>query len=100
MGARFPLVQSTHVVFTNHTCNAHRCHCRGERGNGSEVCGNSTIPVKVQTNIRKRYHMQTNWFTSYLIRALIPYHRHLLLLLNHVVIVVKLCCVEGLMEDR
>jgi len=31
---------------------------------------------------------------------LIPYHGHLLLLLNHVVIVVKLCCVEGLMEDR
>jgi len=26
-----------------------------------------------------------------------PYHSHLLLLLNHVVIVVKLCCVEGLM---
>jgi len=24
----------------------------------------------------------------------------LLLLLNHVVIVVKLCCVDGLMEDR
>ena len=38
--------------------------------------------------------------TSYLIRALIPYHSHLLLLLNHVVIVVKLCCVEGLIEDR
>ena len=33
-------------------------------------------------------------------RALIPHHGHLLLLLNHVVIVVKLCCVEGLMEDR
>ena len=30
----------------------------------------------------------------------IPYHSHLLLLLNHVVIVVKLCCVVGLMEDR
>ena len=27
-------------------------------------------------------------------------HGHVLLLLNHVVIVVKLCCVEGLMEDR
>ena len=39
-------------------------------------------------------------FTSYLIRALIPYNSHLLLLLNHVVIVVKLCCVEGLIEDR
>ena len=34
------------------------------------------------------------------IRALIPYHSHLSLLLNHVVIVVKPCCVEGLMEDR
>ena len=33
-------------------------------------------------------------------RALIPHHGHLLLLLNHVVIVVKLCCVEGLMEYR
>jgi len=32
--------------------------------------------------------------------TLIPYHGHLLLLLNHVVIVVKLCCVEGLREDR
>ena len=31
--------------------------------------------------------------TSCLIRALVPYHSHLLLLLNHVVIVVKLCCV-------
>jgi len=44
---------------------------------------------------------QQNVFTlSYLIRALIPYYGHLLLLLNHIVIVVKLCCVEGLMEDR
>ena len=40
-----------------------------------------------------------DWFTSYLIRALIPYHSHLLLMLNHVVIV-KLCSVECLMEDR
>ena len=39
-----------------------------------------------------------DWFTSYLIRALIPYHGHLLLLLNHVVIVVNLCCVDGLMK--
>ena len=39
-------------------------------------------------------------FTSSLIRALLPYHSHLLLLLTHVVIVVNLCCVEGLMEDR
>ena len=30
----------------------------------------------------------------------LPYHGHLLLLLSHVVIVVNLCCVEGLMEDR
>ena len=29
---------------------------------------------------------------------MIPYHSHLLLLLSHVVIVVDLCCVEGLME--
>ena len=44
---------------------------------------------------------QQNLFTlSYLIRALIPYYGHLLLLLNPIVIVVKLCCVEGLMEDR
>jgi len=35
-----------------------------------------------------------------IIRALIPYHSNLLLLLNYVVIVVKLCCVEGLIEDR
>ena len=44
--------------------------------------------------------LYSDWFTSYLIRALIPYHGHLLLLLSHVVIVVNLCCVEGLMEDR
>jgi len=31
---------------------------------------------------------------------LVPYHSHLLLLLNHGVSVVKLCCVEGLMEVR
>jgi len=31
---------------------------------------------------------------------LIPYHSHLILLLNHVVIVVYLGCVKGLMEDR
>jgi len=34
------------------------------------------------------------------IRALVPYYNHLSLLLNHVVIVVKLGCVEGLMGDR
>ena len=44
--------------------------------------------------------LYSDWSTSYLIMALIPYHSHLLLLLNHVVIVVNLCCVEGLMEDR
>jgi len=43
--------------------------------------------------------LYSDWSTSYLIRALVHYHSHLLLLLNHVVIVVKLCCVEGLMED-
>ena len=37
---------------------------------------------------------------SYLIRALILCHSHLLLLLNHVVIVVKLRCVEGLIESN
>jgi len=30
---------------------------------------------------------------------MVIYHGHLLLLLSHVVIVVNLCCVEGLMED-
>ena len=45
-------------------------------------------------------YLYSDWFTSYLIRALIPYHGHLLVLLNHVVIVVNICCVEGLMEDR
>ena len=44
--------------------------------------------------------LYSDWSTSYLIRALVPYHSHLLLLLNHVVIVVKLCCVEGLREDK
>ena len=38
--------------------------------------------------------------TSCLKRALVPYYSQLYLLLNHVVIVVNLCCVEGLMEDR
>ena len=36
----------------------------------------------------------SDWFTSYLIRALIQNHGHLF------IIVVNLCCVEGLMEDR
>ena len=44
--------------------------------------------------------LYSDWSTSYLIRALTPYHSHLLLLLSHVVIVVKPCCVEGLMEYR
>ena len=35
--------------------------------------------------------------TSYALSVILPYHSHLLLLLN---LVVKLCCVEGLMEDR
>ena len=49
----------------------------------------------------KRYWLlYSDWFTSYLIRALLPYYSHLILLLNHVVIVAKLCCVEGLIEDR
>ena len=54
----------------------------------------SLLPTKLY------WLLYSDWFTSCLIRALIPYHIHLLLLLNHVVIVVKLCCVEGLMEDR
>ena len=38
----------------------------------------------------KRYWLlYSDWFTSYLIRALVPYHSQLLLLLNHVVIVVN-----------
>ena len=36
----------------------------------------------------------TKYYTTY---DWLPYHSHLLLLLSHVVIVVKLCCVEGLM---
>ena len=49
----------------------------------------------------KRYWLlYSDWFTSYLIRALIPYYSHLILLLNHVVIVVKLCCNEVLIEDK
>ena len=54
----------------------------------------SLLPAKLY------WLLYSDLLTSYLIRALIPYHSHLLLLLNHVVIVVKLCCVEGLMEDR
>jgi len=38
--------------------------------------------------------LYSDWFTSYLIRALIPYHGHLLLLLIYVVIVGNLCCAE------
>jgi len=34
------------------------------------------------------------------ILVLVTMHGHLLLLLSHVVIVVNLCCVEGLMEDK
>jgi len=30
---------------------------------------------------------------------MVPYHSHVLLLLNHVVIVVNLCCVEALTVD-
>ena len=45
-------------------------------------------------------YLYSDWSTSYLIRALVPHHSHLLLLLNHVVTVDKLCCVEGLIEDR
>ena len=50
--------------------------------------------------VRAREAARIYWFTSYLIRTLIPYHGHLLLLLSYVVIVVNLCCVEGFMEDR
>ena len=45
-------------------------------------------------------YLYSNSSTSCLIRALVSCYSHLLLLLNHVIIVVKLCCVEGLMEDR
>ena len=50
----------------------------------------SLLPTKL---LRLLY---ADLFTSYIIRALIPYHSYLLLLLNHVVIVVNLCCVESL----
>ena len=48
----------------------------------------SLLPTKLY------WLLYSDRFTSYLIRAFIPYHSHLFLLLNHVVIVVKLCCVE------
>ena len=54
----------------------------------------SLLPTKLY------WLLYSDWFTSYLIRALIPYHSHSWLLLNHVGIVVKLCCVEDLIEDR
>ena len=54
----------------------------------------SLLPTKLY------WSLYSDSSTPYLIRALIQYHSHLLLLLNHVVIVAKLCCVEGLMEDR
>jgi len=60
----------------------------------------TTTTVLAYTRVSLYWLLVSDWFTSYLIRALKPYHSHLLLLLNHVVIVVKLCCVEGLMEDR
>jgi len=44
-------------------------------------------------------YLSSDSSTSCRIRALVPYYSHLLLLLNHVVIVVKRC-VEGLMEGR
>ena len=53
------------------------------------MCLMDLLPAKLY------WLLYSDWFTSYLIKALIPYHSHLLLLLNHVVIVVKLCCVEG-----
>jgi len=59
------------------------------------TCNNSSLlPTKLY------WLFYSDWFTSYLISALIPYHSHLLVLLSHVVIVVNLFCVEGLMEDR
>ena len=36
--------------------------------------------------------LYSDWFTSYLIFSWVPYHSHLLLLLNHVLIVVEPCC--------
>ena len=43
------------------------------------------------------YLFENYFLSSFRLRLCIQYH--LLLLLSHVVIVVKLCCVEGLMED-
>ena len=40
----------------------------------------SLLPTKLY------WLLYSDWFTSYLIRALIPYHSHLLLLLSHVVL--------------
>ena len=38
--------------------------------------------------------------TRVCVDSIASYHGHLLLWLSHVVIVVNLCCAEGLMEDR
>ena len=56
--------------------------------------------VSYLTFVKYQSHRIISCPCPYLIRALLPYHGHLLLLLNHVVIVVKLGCVGGLMEDR
>ena len=67
------------------------------------TCNNSSVTFIYTWRLlptKLYWLLYSDWFTSYLIRALIPYHSHLLLLLNHIVIVVKLCCVEGPMEDR
>jgi len=64
------------------------------------IKGLKLSPEKCNIHTKLYWLLYSDWFTSYLIRAFIPYHSHLLLLLSHVVIVVKLCCVEGLMKDR
>ena len=72
---------------------------RGSRDTYSSAC--VTLRMNKRPACTKLYWLlYSDWFTSYLISALISYHSHLILSLNHVVIVVNLCCVKGLMEDR
>ena len=57
------------------------------------------IPNELNLVTTSGYHFIKVSWDGCLIRALVPYSQ-LLLLSNHAVIVVKLGCVEGLMEDR
>ena len=64
-------------------------------------CNNSSViylHMKCITYWMYFGYLYSDSSTSCLISALVPYHSHLLLLLTHVVIVVKPCCVEGLMK--